>query len=276
MSAPDSSPRPSARMPVYFIPHGAGPCFFMDWQPATTWVPLANFLRGIAASLPARPSAILLISAHWLAGDFRLGAAARPALIYDYYGFPPHTYQLEYPAAGAPLLAEQISQRLQQQGLPSSNDRDRGLDHGAFIPLKLMFPAADIPVLQLSLREDLDAAAHLAAGEALQELRDQGVLIVGSGMSFHNMRGYGDHHFTQRSELFDQWLGEALASPPAQRRQLLQDWTAAPHARDCHPPGAEEHLLPLMVAAGAAGTVTAERVYSEILMETRISAWRFA
>jgi len=91
MSAPDSSPRPSARMPVYFIPHGAGPCFFMDWQPATTWVPLANFLRGIAASLPARPSAILLISAHWLAGDFRLGAAARRAMIYNYYGCPPHT-----------------------------------------------------------------------------------------------------------------------------------------------------------------------------------------
>ncbi len=276
MSASDSPRQPSARMPVYFIPHGAGPCFFMDWQPADTWVNLARFLRDIAGSLPTQPRAILLISAHWLAEDFRFGAAARPGLIYDYRGFPPHTYQLDYPAIGAPALAAEISQRLLEQGLPSSTDSDRGLDHGAFVPLKLMLPAADTPVLQMSLRNDLDAAAHLTAGAALQDLRDQGVLIVGSGMSFHNMRGYGDRDFTRRSELFDQWLGQALTGAAEQRSQLLQEWTAAPHARDCHPPGAEEHLMPLMVAAGAAGTAAAERVYSEILMQTRISAWRFA
>lgn len=263
------------RMPVLFVPHGAGPCFFMDWRPADTWLRLGNWLKGVADTLPTRPRAIVLVSGHWLEPEFRLTGHSRPPLIYDYNGFPPHTYELTYPAPGDPELAMQVTRLLEQGGLATGVDAGRGFDHGVFIPLKMMFPGADIPVVQLSLRRDLDPAAHIAAGRALAPLRDQGVLVVGSGMSFHNMRGYGDSRFTPISAEFDDWLTTAVESAPAERDALLVDWTRAPHARLCHPPGAEEHLLPLLVAAGAAAASEGHKAYSEKIMETTISAFRF-
>ncbi len=268
--APDSPAQP-----VLFIPHGAGPCFFMEWNPPGIWDGMADFLKGIADTLPSRPRAILMVSGHWLADDFRVTAGERPELIYDYHGFPDHTYRLDYPAPGSPLLAELIETRLSEAGLASHRDPARGFDHGMFIPLKLMFPEAEIPVVQLSLRQDLDPAAHLAAGEALEALRREGVLIVGSGMSFHNMRGYGDPAFTAPSEAFDAWLTEAVEASPEQRRVALHDWIRAPKAHQCHPPGQEEHLIPLMVAAGAAGQDRGRKVYSERVLETQLSAFRF-
>lgn len=267
--------RNNGRMPVFFIPHGAGPCFFMDWNPADTWDRLANFLQGIADTLPARPQAIVLISAHWLEPRFSVTGHTQPPLIFDYRGFPPHTYELAYPAPGNPELAEQVTQLLEQSGADAQVNSERGFDHGAFIPLKLMFPDADIPVVQLSLRQDLDPLAHIEAGRALTGLRDQGVLIVGSGMSFHNMRGYGDARYTPISAEFDDWLTAAVESEPARRDALLRAWTQAPHAHQCHPPGGEEHLTPLMVAAGAADGSTGRVVYSEQIMKTTISAYRF-
>lgn len=275
LSIPPTSAGQHARMPVFFIPHGAGPCFFMDWSPASTWQRMAEFLRGLGDTLPARPRAIVLISAHWLEPEFSVTGHARPHLIFDYYGFPPHTYELNYPAPGDPDLAEQVALRLRQYGKSAQVDEERGFDHGMFIPLKLMFPDADIPVIQLSLRRDLDPAAHLQAGRALAALRDEGVLIVTSGMSFHNMRGYGDPHFTPISAEFDDWLSAAVESRPGRRDSLLQGWTQAPHARLCHPQDGEEHLIPLLVAAGAAEDSAGRRVYSERVMETTISAYRF-
>lgn len=262
-------------LPTLFIPHGAGPCFFMDWNPADTWHALAAFLRGVAATLPARPKAIVLVSGHWLAPTFRLTGHPHPPLIHDYNGFPAHTYALDYPAPGAPALAERIRQRLAADGIASAIDAERGYDHGMFIPLKLMFPDAEVPVIQLSLRSDMDPAAHLEVGRALAGFRDEGVLIVGSGMSFHNMRGYGDPRFTPVSAEFDRWLTAAVESEPAAREALLREWTRAPHARLCHPPGAEEHLIPLLVAAGAGGASEGRRIYSERIMETTLSAFRF-
>ena len=266
----------SGRMPAFYIPHGAGPCFFMDWKPADTWNNMAAFLKGVAGTLPSRPSAIIMVSGHWLEPHFSVTGHERPELIYDYYGFPPHTYELQYPARGAPELAEQVAQRLGGSGMAAGVDVTRGFDHGMFIPLKLMFPEADIPVIQLSLRNDLDPVAHLEAGRAIASLRDQGVLIVGSGMSFHNMRGYGDTRYTSMSAEFDDWLTTAVESAPAERHALLGNWTQAPHARHCHPPGGEEHLLPLMVVAGAADDAQGCKVYSEQIMETTISAFRYA
>lgn len=263
------------KMPTLFIPHGAGPCFFMDWSPADTWQPLAAFLRGVAQTLPARPRAIVLVSAHWLAPEFRLTGHARPPLIFDYSGFPAHTYELTYPAPGDPALAEQLRQRLVAGGMAARIDSERGYDHGVFIPLKLMFPDADVPVIQLSLRSDMDPTAHIEMGKTLAALRDEGVLIVGSGMSFHNMRGYGDPRFTPISAEFDDWLTTAVESAPAKREALLRDWTQAPHARLCHPPRAEEHLIPLLVAAGAGYESEGRKVYSERIMETALSAFRF-
>ena len=265
----------AARMPTFFIPHGAGPCFFMDWNPADTWDSMAAFLKGVADTLPERPRAIVLVSGHWLEPGFSLTGSARPPLIYDYGGFPAHTYELTYPAPGEPGLAERIAALLGQAGEPARIDPERGFDHGVFIPLKLMFPEADIPVVQLSLRQDLDPVAHLAAGEALAALRDEGVLIVGSGMSFHNMRGYGDPNFTGPSEAFDGWLTEAVETTPAKRRAALGDWAQGPQAHRCHPPGHEEHLIPLMVAAGAAGETRGRKIYSERVLETQLSAFRF-
>lgn len=262
--------------PVLFIPHGAGPCFFMDWQPSDTWYEMATFLKSISARLPERPKAILIISAHWQTAEFSITAGKQPDLIYDYYGFPEHTYSLTYPALGAPALAEQVSRLLTEAEVGNQQDAERGFDHGVFIPLKLMFPEADIPVVQLSLRHDLDPQAHLDAGQALASLRTEGVLIVGSGMSFHNMRGYGDTSFTEPSERFDEWLTNTLESVDSNKRlAALTNWKNAPHALDSHPLGAEEHLLPLMIAVGAAGCDKGHKIYSQQVLKTQLSAFQF-
>ncbi|MFT5588856.1 MAG: aromatic ring-opening dioxygenase catalytic subunit (LigB family) [Bradyrhizobium sp.] len=265
----------SSRMPAIFIPHGAGPCFFMDWNPADAWTRMADFLKGLSATLPQRPGAIVLVSAHWLAPTFSVTGATGPTLIYDYAGFPPHTYTLDYPAPGQPALAQRIAVLLKRAQLPAQVDPVRGFDHGVFIPLKLVFPDADIPVVQLSLRSDLDPQAHLQAGLALAALRDEGILIVGSGMSFHNMRGYGDPRFGPISDEFDRWLTSAVEAAPEARWRALCGWAQAPSARLSHPAGAEEHLLPLMLVAGAAQGDAGQRVFSDRVLETTLSAFRF-
>ncbi|GAA0793263.1 DODA-type extradiol aromatic ring-opening family dioxygenase [Marinobacterium sediminicola] len=265
----------SATQPTVFVPHGAGPCFFMEWHPADAWDKMAAYLRGIGDQLPERPKAILMVSAHWLEKEFRVTSGPRPALIYDYYGFPAHTYELSYPAPGAPALAQQVVELLRNAGLTAAGDDERGFDHGMFIPLKLMFPEADIPVVQLSLRYDMDPETHLQAGRALASLREQGVLIVGSGMSFHNMQGYRDARFGPVSDQFDDWLKQTVESDPAQCWQALSHWERAPMARLCHPPRAEEHLIPLMVVAGAAGEDRGRHVFSDRVLETTLSGYQF-
>ncbi|GAB0153778.1 class III extradiol ring-cleavage dioxygenase [Marinobacterium sp. BA1] len=265
----------SSTQPTFFVPHGAGPCFFMDWNPPDAWDRMEAFLRGIRETLPEQPKAILLVSAHWLEPVFSTTSGEQPDLIYDYYNFPPHTYELTYPAPGQPALAQRVNELLQQAGLPAATDAGRGFDHGMFIPLKLMFPEAEIPVVQLSLRRDLDAEAHLQAGRALQSLRDEGVLIVGSGMSFHNMRGYRDPRFGPISDEFDAWLAQTVEADPAVRWQALAHWDQAPRARECHPERQEEHLLPLMLAAGAAGDDQGQHVFVDRVLETSLSGYRF-
>lgn len=265
----------SVSQPVLFIPHGAGPCFFMDWQPADMWDGMATFLASITTRLPERPKAILMISAHWQTPKFGITASVKPDLIYDYYGFPEHTYHLTYPASGAPVLSERVSKLLTEAGIQNKQDASRGFDHGGFIPLKVMLPEADIPVVQMSLRNDLDPKAHLAAGQALHALRQEGVLIIGSGMSFHNMRGYGDANFTAPSEGFDEWLTNTVAADAEMRLAALANWSKAPYAMASHPLGAEEHLLPLMVAVGAAGNDKGHKIYSEQVLKTQLSAFQF-
>lgn len=262
-------------LPSLFIPHGAGPCFFMRWDfgPAEMWHSLGAWLQGLASSLPERPKAILVVSAHWEAERFTLTSSPAPGLVYDYSGFPAHTYRLQYPVAGAPWLARVVCERLRGAGLSAALDDTRGLDHGAFIPFKLIYPQADIPMLQLSLCSDLDPAAHLAAGTALAGLREEGVLIVGSGMSFHNVRASGED-LAARAQAFDDWLLETLMGTPEERSQRLRHWVEAPQARFAHP--REEHLLPLLVACAAAGDQPARRVYAERLGGlVAVSAYRF-
>jgi len=258
--------------PVYFIPHGGGPCFFMEWTmgPADSWDRMRDWLRECGEG--PRPKAILIVSGHWETRGFTVSGGARPGLIYDYSGFPPHTYQLQYSAPGAPELASRVSELLRGAGFESRVDEERGWDHGVFIPLKVMYPDADVPVVQLSLDLSLDAGLHLRAGAALAALRAEGVRIIGSGMSYHNLRGFGARA-EGPSEAFDAWLTAAVEAIPDQRDLLLREWAAAPSARAAHP--REEHLIPLMVAAGASGEDVGVRVFSDVVMGARVSAYRF-
>jgi len=260
------------RLPTFFIPHGAGPCFFMEWTrgPADTWDKTAAWLKGLLEGLPERPKAILVVSGHWEAPVFTVGSAARPELIFDYYGFPEATYRLRFDAPGSPALAARVRDLLGRAGLPAAEE-PRGYDHGVFIPLKLVTPDADIPVVQLSLRRDLDPEAHLAAGRALAPLRDEGVLIVGSGMSWHNMRGFSPA-FTGKSEAFDSWLSQAMTDP-GRREAALRRWDQGPYAREAHP--REEHLAPLFVAAGAAEGEPGRHAFRDVAMDVVISGYAF-
>lgn len=260
-------------LPTVFLPHGAGPCFFMEWSrgPADTWDRTAAYLQGLIDSLPQRPAAILVVSAHWEAPVFTVGSAGRPALVFDYYGFPEHTYRLEFGAPGSPGLAQRVRHLLGDANIASAEDDQRGWDHGVFVPLKLVTPDADIPVVQLSLKADLDPEAHLAAGRALAPLRDEGVLIVGSGMSWHNTRGVSPAS-AEHSMTFDRWLEDAVTHP-ANREAALAQWDAAPHGREGHP--REEHLLPLMVAAGAAAGERAVVAFRDRVMNGVVSAVEF-
>lgn len=260
-------------LPTLFIPHGAGPCFFMEWprEPKDQWEPMAAWLKGLVDDLPERPKAILVVSGHWEEPAFTVGSAEKPPLIFDYYGFPEHTYRLTFDAPGAPGLAHRIRALIEAAGLPAAEDPARGYDHGVFVPLKLVTPGADIPVIQLSLRHDLDPEAHLALGRALRPLRDEGVLILGSGMSWHNMRGFSPA-FTARSQAFDAWLESAM-SDPAGRDAAIRQWERAPHAREAHP--REEHLAPLFVAAGAAEGEPGRVAFRDTVMDVVVSGFEF-
>lgn len=262
----------TSRLPALYIPHGGGPCFFMDWNPPHTWDKLAAWLGKLGGVLRT-PKAVVVISGHWEADAFTTTSHPHPPLIYDYYGFPEHTYRIEYPAPGAPELAQEISELLRQNGAAARTDGTRGFDHGVFVPFKVIYPDAGVPIVQLSLQAGLDPAAHIELGRSLAPLRHQGVLIVGSGMSYHNLRGFGADP-NPESDRFDAWLTDAACTPdPGERAAKLAQWKNAPGARSAHP--REEHLIPLMVAAGAAGEDAGSRIFHDRIMGASISAFGF-
>jgi aromatic ring-opening dioxygenase catalytic subunit (LigB family) len=260
------------KLPSLYIPHGGGPCFFMD-DPHGMWTGMEAYLKSLPQRLPERPKALLIVSAHWETSGFAFTGAAQPDLLYDYYNFPPHTYELTWPAPGDAPLATRAATLLAKAGMEASIDTARGLDHGVFVPMKVAFPDADIPTVEMSLDASLDPALHLAAGRALAPLRDEGVLIIGSGMSFHNMRAYGDPRATALSREFDNWLTATATTEAPERAALLEQWAYAPGGRFAHP--REEHLLPLMVAAGASG-VAGVQEFGENVLQTAISGYSFA
>lgn len=236
---------------------------------------LAAWLRALPATLPHPPRCLLVISGHWEAEPVAVNVQKQPPLLFDYYGFPDHTYRLKYPAPGDPVLASSVRALLENAGFACSEEHQRGLDHGVFVPFLLVYPDANMPLVQLSLKQGLSAAEHLRLGAALTPLRDQGVLIVGSGMSFHNLRVRSmDNALIPGSQQFDDWLGETVCQRDVQARNTgLANWSQAPAARYAHP--REEHLLPLMVAAGAAGVDVASRTFNDVMMGWRISGFRF-
>jgi 4,5-DOPA dioxygenase extradiol len=245
------------RQPALFVSHGP-PTLPLGKTAA------AEFLRGLGASL-GRPGAILAVSAHWDTARPAVSAAERPETIYDFHGFPPELYRLRYPASGAPQLAQRAAALLEAAGMAVDIEPRRGLDHGAWTPLLLMYPDADIPVAQLSIQSRLGPAHHVRLGEALRPLRGEGVLILASGGATHNLRelGYqrGNHEPRPWVAEFNEWLADAVLS--GRREDLIGYRKKAPHAVRNHP--TDEHLIPLFVALGAGDPGGApQRLHSSI------------
>ena len=233
-----------------FLSHGGGPLPLLG---DTAHEEMVESLRSIAAAIE-RPEAIVVVSAHWEERVATITSAAKPGIIYDYYGFPPASYEIRYPAPGDPDLAERLRAALQAHAMEAELDGERGFDHGLYIPLKIMYPEADIPCIQVSLLGSLDPAAHIALGEALSDVAGDGVLVIGSGFSFHNLKAFFSSDASQPDEknaAFERWLIDTCSSrdlDEAGRTGRLLAWDSAPHARYCHP--REEHLLPLHVCYG--------------------------
>jgi aromatic ring-opening dioxygenase catalytic subunit (LigB family) len=259
------------RLPTYFLSHGGGPWpWLKDWRPGV-YDRLEQSLHEVRRELGDLPRAVLMISGHWEGDRFLLSSATRPPMLYDYSGFPDHTYRIRYDAPGEPELAETARAMLDEGGVSTGLDPRRGYDHGTFSLMHVLYPEATLPLVQLAMKADFDPAEHIRVGELLAPLRDQGVLIVGSGFSFHDTRSIINGAGKEASARFDGWLNEALVdASPEERRDRLLDWTSAPAARAAHP--REDHLIPLMVVAGAAGSDTGTRVYHETAFMGAITA----
>jgi len=280
MTSTSTSTDTNTRLPTIYLPHGGGPWPWMApafGLTATEKGALTTYLEHLPATLPRRPRAMVVVSAHWEEPLATVTSNPRPPLLYDYGGFPPETYQLTWPAPGDPQLAARVRALLEAAGFPTAADPDRGFDHGTFVPLKLTFPDADIPTIQLSLLEGLDPQRHLALGRALSPLRDDDILLVGSGMSYHNMRDLVGRAPLEaraaKSAPFDDWLGRVAAADAPARDAELARWAEAPGARAAHP--REEHLLPLMVIAGAAGDDRGRVAFNDTYGGFHVSAVHF-
>ncbi len=257
---------------VLFLSHGGGPLPLLG-DPGHQG--MIDFIARVTPSL-GRPAAIVVVSAHWEEPGPTVTGGASPPLIHDYYGFPEESYRIEYPAPGHPELAGKIVGLLNQQGMNAKLDKERGFDHGLFVPLKLMYPDAEIPCVQLSLASSLDPELHIRMGEALSSLAADNILVIGSGFSFHNMKAFSgpaNVGYDEANKAFEAWLRHSLSDPvlsEQERRRRLVEWHQAPGARLCHP--REEHLLPLQLCYGVAGQ-GARQAFSMEILGKRASAF---
>ncbi len=258
--------------PVLFFPHGGGPLPLLGHSGHREMI---DFLESLAPTL-GKPSAILVISAHWEENTPTITSGKTPPLLYDYHGFPKESYEIEYPAPGDPALSHNIYRLLQENGIDAKLDAQRGFDHGLFVPLKIIYPDANIPCVQLSLANNLDPGFHIQVGRALSKLRGDNILVMGSGFSFHNIKAFmfrGAGVSDPKNESFQQWLIDTCANMNVSektREKRLIDWVDAPYARYCHP--REEHLLPLHVCYGISGGA-AEMVFEVEIMGKKSSAF---
>jgi len=266
----------SARLPTFYLTHGGGPWPYMEGDARRRHGKLEEALRALPASLPEQPKAILVVSGHWEDRDFAVMAGSAPPTIHDYGGFPEELYHIRYPAPGHPALAERAHALIEQAKLPARLDAQRGFDHGTYSILAVTHPQADVPVFQVSIRSDYDPEAHLRLGRALAPLRDAGVLIIGSGSSYHNLRRFFGGGRREDSAQFDAWLRRTLVdSTAAQRSQRLLQWERAPAAREAQP--REDHLMPLHVVVGAAEDEPGRIVYrqDDFYGTITLSSYRF-
>jgi len=261
---------PNKAQIVYFS-HGGGPLPILG---DVSHKAMVDFMNELPSQL-RRPDAILVISAHWEESTITVMDGKMPPMFYDYYGFPREAYEITYPAPGNPVLTNKIVEVLKEEDIPVRTDSQRGFDHGLFIPLKLMYPKADTPSLQISLLSGLDPVAHITLGNALRKLMQENILVIGSGFSFHNMRAFswqGSPKPDPSNDAFQNWLIEVVIKSPTQkeREQQMIEWEKAPSARYCHP--REEHLLPLHVCLGMANE-PAKLVFDDYIAGKRAVAF---
>ncbi|HBF41346.1 MAG TPA: dioxygenase [Anaerolineaceae bacterium] len=262
---------PEKKAQIVYLSHGGGPLPILGDPGHQT---MLRFMKALPARLH-KPDAIVVVSAHWEEPKATLLGAQFPPMFYDYYGFPAEAYSITYAGPGSPELAKRIAALLEKNGVPAQIDPMRGFDHGHFIPLKMMYPAADIPSTQLSLLRGLNPAAHIQLGKALRELLSDNVLVIGSGFSFHNMQAFFRQQIHQpdsANDAFQDWLTQTAtgAMPETTREQRLIEWEKAPSARYCHP--REEHLLPLHVCQGMAGK-PGEVIFDDLIFGVRSLAF---
>lgn len=264
------------RLPTLFLSHGGGPWPYLDGPFRRMFDKLEQSLKNIRRGLSDAPRAALVISGHWIEDGFALSSGAAPAMIYDYSGFPPHAYQIRYRAPGSPVLAARAQALLAAGGIPARLDPHRGYDHGTFSMMQPLYPEETLPVVQLSIDRSYDPALHLRVGRLLAPLRDEGVLIIGSGLTYHNLRGIRDPSAGPASAAFDAWLQETLVNAPSiERASRLIAWENAPMAREAHPE--EDHLIPLMAVVGAAEAEPGRTVYHQhdLFGHVTTSSFRF-
>lgn len=252
---------------IIYISHGGGPLPLMN-DPGH--LEMVKNLQHIAEVLP-KPDAIVIFSAHWESAIVEITSAAQPNLFYDYYGFPPETYKIQYPAQGHPALASEIAQCFSDHKIEHQLNDERGFDHGMFIPLTIMYPEADIPCIQVSLNRNLKPEDHINMGKALATLKQQNILFIGSGLSFHNMQAFMTPSTSETRQMnleFEQWLNQTISDTnitESEREAKLNNWANAPSARYCHP--REEHLLPLHICYGIAQQPCSEAFHFQVLAQ---------
>lgn len=244
--------------PSIFLSHGGGPLPLMNDPGHASLLEAFEKIKGNLE----KPDAIIIVSAHWEEDSFRVLSNPKSELLFDYHGFPEEAYKYNYPAPSDEALAESIVSDLKSLDERSDMATSRGYDHGVFVPLLLLFPDADIPVVNVSLKRNLAPEDHIKLGETLRKYREQNILVIGSGMSFHNLRLFGKG--SEQSDQFHEWLDGTLEADISEqeRRARLVDWEAAPAARAVHP--REEHLIPLYVTYGAAGKAVDETLKCEM------------
>jgi aromatic ring-opening dioxygenase catalytic subunit (LigB family) len=261
------------RQPAFYLSHGGGPWSFMGGEFRQMFRHLEASLNDLPSQLPMQPSAVLLISGHWEETEFAVSTSAAPGMIYDYDGFPAETYQLSYPAAGHPGLAELIAITIEQAGWPAKRDSLRGFDHGTFSLMKAIFPEANVPIVQLSMKANLDPAEHFKLGMALSHLREKNILMIGSGQSFHNMRSTGERAKKASLE-FDKMLRQVLLkTSPKERFINLLACLNSPCGHYSHP--RTDHIIPLLVVLGAAENDPASCIFSNYIMQFATSSYAF-
>ena len=263
------------QLPTYFLSHGGGPWSYVDEPRRKNYDHLERFLTNMRPELQPPVRAVLIISGHWEERGFAISSAAAPGMVFDYYGFPEYLYRIRYAAPGSPEVAARVRELLDAGGIPARLDGERGYDHGTFSLMKVLAPHEDVPIVQLSLDTGMDPALHLQVGRLLAPLRREGVLIIGSGFSYHNF-AIRNAQAMVISQQFDAWLQKVLVhSAPAERTEGLIRWEEAPCARAAHP--REEHLIPLIVAVGAAEDEPGACVYHEtaFLQLVTASSFRF-